>query len=67
MWSARIVRGAGLDEVMHPHHGDGNLRQVMCRSREEAHEQAKSLPNGVTIRRSNLEDVFIKLTGEKIE
>ena len=47
--------------------GDGNLRQVMCRSREEAHEQAKSLPNGVTIRRSNLEDVFIKLTGEKIE
>jgi len=45
--------------------GDGDLRQVMCRSREEAHEQAKSLPNGVTIRRSNLEDVFIKLTGEK--
>jgi len=46
---------------------DGNLRQVMCRSREEAHERAKALPNGVTIRRSNLEDVFIKLTGEKIE
>jgi ABC-2 type transport system ATP-binding protein len=47
--------------------GDGSLRQVMCRTREEAHDQAKALPNGVTIRRSNLEDVFIKLTGEKIE
>jgi len=47
--------------------GDGNQRQIMCKTREEAHDKAKALPNGVTIRHSNLEDVFIKLTGEKIE
>jgi len=47
--------------------GDGNLCHIMTRTREEAYEQAKTLSNGVTIRRSNLEDVFIKLTGEKIE
>lgn len=45
----------------------GNLRQVMCKTREEAHEKAKAFSNGITIRRSYLEDVFIKLTGEKIE
>ena len=46
---------------------DGNQIQVICRTREEAHEKARALANGITIRRSNLEDVFIKLTGEKIE
>ncbi len=46
---------------------DGNIQQIMCKTREEAHERARALPNGITIRRSNLEDVFIKLTGEKIE
>ncbi len=45
----------------------GNQIQIICRTREEAHEKARALPNGVTIRRSNLEDVFINLTGEKIE
>jgi len=47
--------------------GDGNQRQIMCRTREEAHERAKTLPNGVTIRRSNLEDVFLKLARQKGE
>ena len=46
---------------------DGRLIQHICRSREEALELARGRINGVTIRRSNLEDVFIKLTGERIE
>lgn len=45
----------------------GKLVQEIYRSREEAHERAKSKNNNVTIRKSNLEDVFIKLTGERIE
>lgn len=45
----------------------GRLNQHMCRTREEAHEKAKEFSNGVTIRRSNLEDVFVKLTGGRIE
>jgi ABC-2 type transport system ATP-binding protein len=47
--------------------GEGRLVQRICRSREEAHEAAKRERNGVTIRKTNLEDVFIKLTGERIE
>ncbi|MGB5156944.1 ABC transporter ATP-binding protein [Desulfobacterium sp. N47] len=46
---------------------DGKLIQFMFKTRDEAHEKAKQLQNGVTIRRSNLEDVFMKLTGGKIE
>ncbi len=46
---------------------NGKLVQEICRSREEAHEIAKGKNNNVTIRKSNLEDVFIKLTGERIE
>jgi ABC-2 type transport system ATP-binding protein len=46
---------------------EGSLIQHICKSREEAHEAAKREPNGVTVRKSNLEDVFIKLTGERIE
>ncbi|MBU1397755.1 MAG: ATP-binding cassette domain-containing protein [Bacteroidetes bacterium] len=45
----------------------GKLIQYMFKTRDEAHEKAKQLQNGVTIRRSNLEDVFMKLTGGKIE
>ncbi len=45
----------------------GKLVQHICKSREEAHGVAKQLPDGVTVRKSNLEDVFIKLTGERIE
>ncbi|NTU42476.1 MAG: ATP-binding cassette domain-containing protein [Nitrospirales bacterium] len=46
---------------------EGRLVQQICRSREEAHEIGRGSSNGVTIRRTNLEDVFIKLTGERIE
>ena len=47
--------------------GEGRLIQHMCRSRAEAQDAAGRIKNGVTIRRSNLEDVFIKLTGERLE
>ena len=47
--------------------GEGRLIQHMCRNRAEAQEAASRIENGVTIRRSNLEDVFIKLTGERLE
>ena len=46
---------------------EGKLRQTICKSPEEARELAKNKEVGVTIRKSNLEDVFIKLTGERIE
>ncbi len=46
---------------------EGKLIQQICKSREEAHEKSKQMTNGVTVRKSNLEDVFIKLTGERIE
>jgi ABC-2 type transport system ATP-binding protein len=39
----------------------------MCKSRAEAQDVSGHIENGVTIRRSNLEDVFIKLTGERLE
>jgi len=50
--------------------GDGKLIQHICKNRDDALETAKRVRqrgDGVTIRRSNLEDVFIKLTGERIE
>ncbi|MEJ2697096.1 MAG: ATP-binding cassette domain-containing protein [Candidatus Sulfobium sp.] len=46
---------------------DGRLVQHVCRSRAEADEKARSIEKAVTIRQANLEDVFIKLTGERIE
>jgi ABC-2 type transport system ATP-binding protein len=46
---------------------DGRLVQDICKSRDEAHEIAKQKKSSVTIRKSNLEDVFIKLTGGRIE
>lgn len=46
---------------------DGRLIQHICRSRNDALEIARGRDDGITIRRSNLEDVFIKLTGERIE
>lgn len=46
---------------------EGKLIQHICRDREEAHRIARRREDGVTIRRTNLEDVFIKLTGERIE
>ncbi len=46
---------------------EGKLLQQICRNPEEAHRLAQQKENGVTIRKTNLEDVFIKLTGERIE
>jgi ABC-2 type transport system ATP-binding protein len=46
---------------------EGKLIQTICKSPEEARELARNKEAGVTIRKSNLEDVFIKLTGERIE
>lgn len=46
---------------------DGRLLSEICHSKEEAYEIAKQRSNGVTIRSSNLEDVFVKLTGERIK
>ena len=46
---------------------DGSIEWVICKDREEAHRVAMGMNNSVTIRKSNLEDVFIKLTGERIE
>ncbi len=47
--------------------GDGKLVQHIYKSRDEAHRSAAESETPVTIRKSNLEDVFIKLTGERIE
>jgi ABC-2 type transport system ATP-binding protein len=55
------------DYVVESVNEDGHLVQRMCRSRSEAQDAARFVENGVTIRRSNLEDVFIKLTGERLE
>lgn len=46
---------------------DGRLVSQICHSREQAYEIAKQRSNGVMIRKSNLEDVFVKLTGERIK
>jgi ABC-2 type transport system ATP-binding protein len=47
--------------------GDGKLIQRICKDREEANCVALCQDCSVTIRKSNLEDVFIKLTGVRIE
>ncbi|HWR89652.1 MAG TPA: ATP-binding cassette domain-containing protein, partial [Dissulfurispiraceae bacterium] len=44
----------------------GKLIQHIRRTREEANALAAEMRNGVTIRASNLEDVFVKLTGERM-
>ncbi len=45
---------------------NGEFISEVCQSREEAYEIAKKRSNGVILRKSNLEDVFVKLTGERI-
>ena len=47
--------------------GEGKMIQQIRKSHDEAHSVARKLENGVTVRKTNLEDVFIKLTGERIE
>lgn len=46
---------------------DGRFFSEICHSKEEAYEIAKKRNDGVMIRKSNLEDVFVKLTGERIK
>jgi ABC-2 type transport system ATP-binding protein len=46
---------------------EGKLVQQICKDREEANSLVLCADCEVTIRKSNLEDVFIKLTGERIE
>ena len=45
----------------------GHMVQHICQNRSEAQTASARCENGVTIRKSNLEDVFIKLTGERLE
>jgi ABC-2 type transport system ATP-binding protein len=61
-----------LKEMVGPYvidqiNGDGSLIQHTARSREDALEQSKKIEGSCTVRLTNLEDVFIKLTGERIE
>lgn len=63
---------AALKELVGPYvvdriTDDGRLIQHLVRNRDEAVDLARTLENGCTVRRTNLEDVFIKLTGERIE
>ena len=45
---------------------DSRLRTDYFRSRDEAADCARSRANGCTVRRVNLEDAFISMTGRKI-
>jgi len=45
---------------------EGKLVQNICRDRDAAHDKARSFSGSVTVRKTNLEDVFINLTGERI-
>jgi ABC-2 type transport system ATP-binding protein len=60
----KAIVGEYVVEFISP---EGKLIQQICRTPDEAHGLAKQRENGVTIRRTNLEDVFIRLTGERIE
>lgn len=46
---------------------EGKLIQTMFQDRAEAQQAGQCRECGFTVRKSNLEDVFIKLTGERIE
>ena len=45
---------------------NGRRHYEFVKDREEANRRALEEPHGVTIRRTNLEDVFLKLTGESL-
>lgn len=45
----------------------GKLTQFMYKDYNQAVAKAKEIQNGAKVRRSNLEDAFVKLTGTKIE
>lgn len=63
---SELKEGLGRFVVEHIN-GDGKLFQWICKTEEEAYRlvQEKKIP--VTVRKINLEDVFINLTGRKIE
>jgi ABC-2 type transport system ATP-binding protein len=63
-YSLKATTGEYTVEFINP---EGRLVQHICRSRDSALEIAKGRDDGVVIRKSNLEDLFIKLTGERIE
>ncbi len=46
---------------------EGRLIQKTVHSKHEAHDVAGTINGSVTVRKTNLEDVFIKLTGERIQ
>lgn len=46
---------------------EGKLQQQICPSRDDANKIAAGYSGNVIIRKTNLEDVFIQLTGERIE
>jgi ABC-2 type transport system ATP-binding protein len=46
---------------------EGRLIQKTVHSKYEAHDMAGTINGSVTVRKTNLEDVFIKLTGERIQ
>lgn len=46
---------------------EGKLQQQICQSRDDANKIAAGYSGNVIIRKTNLEDVFIQLTGERIE
>lgn len=62
----QLKRSVG-DHIVEYVDTQGRLVQHICKSREEAHDIARQENSSVTIRKSNLEDVFIKLTGGRIE
>lgn len=47
--------------------GDGKLIQWVCKTEEEAYKLVRDQKLPVTVRRVNLEDVFINLTGRRME
>jgi len=53
--------------VVEEHKDNGKVIYHMFISREEANQYVKDCTCSVTIRESNLEDVYIQITGEKIE
>ncbi len=62
--SLKATVGEYVVEFISP---EGRLLQEIRRNSEDAHALARSRENGVTVRKTNLEDVFIQLTGERIE
>ncbi len=62
----QLKRSVG-DHIVEYVDAEGKLIQHICKSREDAHDIARQENNSVTVRKSNLEDVFIKLTGGRIE